>query len=70
MLFEASLDARLGVRFPASAFVTDKRGRMDTLGIDENSAPVVFEHKRTSNENVISQGLSYLDRALRSLSTC
>lgn len=34
---------------------------MDTLGIDENNAPVVVEYKRSSNENVINQGLFYLD---------
>ncbi|OYY89139.1 MAG: DUF91 domain-containing protein [Sphingomonas sp. 28-66-16] len=59
-LFEANLEALLGVRFLASEFVTEG-GRMDTLGIDENNAPVVIEYKRASNENVINQGLFYLD---------
>jgi predicted transport protein len=60
-LFEANLEALLGVRFLASEFVTNAGGRMDTLGIDENNAPVVIEYKRASNENVINQGLFYLD---------
>jgi len=60
-LFEANLEAVLGVRFLASEFVTNEGGRMDTLGIDENNAPVVIEYKRSSNENVINQGLFYLD---------
>jgi predicted transport protein len=60
-LFEADLEALLGVRFLASEFVTNEGGRMDTLGIDENNAPVVIEYKRSSNENVINQGLFYLD---------
>lgn len=60
-LFEAHLEALLGVRFLASEFVTNEGGRMDTLGIDENNAPVVIEYKRSSNENVINQGLFYLD---------
>lgn len=34
---------------------------MDTLGLDENGAPVIIEYKRTSSENVINQGLFYLD---------
>ena len=34
---------------------------MDTLGIDENNSPVVIEYKRSSNENVINQGLFYRD---------
>ena len=59
-LFESNLEALVGVRFLASEFVTDG-GRMDTLGIDENNAPVVIEYKRASNENVINQGLFYLD---------
>ena len=60
-LFEANLEALLGVRFLASEFVTNEGGRMDTIGIDENNAPVVIEYKRSSNENVINQGLFYLD---------
>lgn len=60
-LFEANLEALLGIRFLASEFVTNEGGRMDTLGIDENNAPVVIEYKRSSNENVINQGLFYLD---------
>ena len=57
-LFEANLEALLGVRFLASEFITNEGGRMDTLGIDENNAPVVIEYKRASNENVINQGCS------------
>lgn len=34
---------------------------MDSIGIDENNCPVIFEYKRSSNENVINQGLFYLD---------
>lgn len=60
-LFEANLESLLGVRFLASEFVTNEGGRMDTLGIDENNSPVVIEYKRSSNENVINQGLFYLD---------
>lgn len=60
-LFEANLEALLGVRLLASEFITNEGGRMDTLGIDENNAPVVIEYKRASNENVINQGLFYLD---------
>lgn len=60
-LFERNLENLLGVRFLASEFVTNEGGRMDTLGIDENNSPVVIEYKRSSNENVINQGLFYLD---------
>lgn len=36
-------------------------GRMDSIGIDENNCPVIFEYKKSVNENVINQGLFYLD---------
>lgn len=61
LVFEKNLETLLGVRFLASEFVTNEGGRMDTLGIDENNCPVVIEYKRSSNENVINQGLYYLD---------
>ena len=34
---------------------------MDSIGIDENNCPVIVEYKRSSNENIINQGLFYLD---------
>ena len=59
-LFEANLETLLGVKVLASEYtITD--GRIDTLGIDENGCPVVIEYKRHSNENIINQGLFYLD---------
>ncbi|GAN86670.1 hypothetical protein Gain_0031_165 [Komagataeibacter intermedius TF2] len=60
-LFEKNLEALLGVRFLASEYSTTHGGRMDTLGLDENSYPVIIEYKRNINENVINQGLFYLD---------
>lgn len=59
--FETNLDTLLGVRFLASEFATTHGGRMDTLGIDENGYPVIIEYKRDRSENVINQGLFYLD---------
>src|SRR5262245_35358052 len=61
LLFEKNLEALLGVRFLASEFKTTHGGRIDTLGLDENGSPVIVEYKRASNENVINQGLFYLD---------
>ena len=62
-LIENNLESFLGIRFLATEFSTGKEhgGRMDTLGIDENGCPVIIEYKRSSNENVINQGLFYLD---------
>lgn len=62
-LFEKHLDGLLAVRFLASEYTTGKThgGRIDTLGLDENGSPVIIEYKRRSDENVMNQGLFYLD---------
>jgi predicted transport protein len=62
-LIEKHLEAFFGVRFLASEYSTGKThgGRIDTLGLDENGCPVIIEYKRALNENVINQGLFYLD---------
>ncbi len=62
-LVERNLEPLLGVRFLASERSTGPKhgGRIDTLGIDENGTPVIIEYKRARNENVINQGLFYLD---------
>ena len=62
-LMERNLETLLGVRFLASEYSTGPKhgGRIDTLGLDENGCPVIVEYKRATNENVINQGLFYLD---------
>lgn len=60
---EKNLEPLLGITFLESEYSTGKThgGRIDTLGIDENGFPVIIEYKRAINENVINQGLYYLD---------
>ena len=62
-LTEANMETLFGVRLLESEYSTGARhgGRMDSLGIDENGSPVIFEYKRAVNESVINQGLFYLD---------
>lgn len=62
-LIERNLEVMLGIRFLATEYSTGKThaGRIDTLGIDENDCPVILEYKRSVGENVINQGLFYLD---------
>jgi len=62
-LIENNLDTLFGVRFVATEFSTGSkhRGRIDTLGLDQDGSPVIIEYKLTSNDNVINQGLFYLD---------
>lgn len=62
-LVESNMEILFGVRFLASEYSTGARhgGRIDSLGIDENNSPVIFEYKRDRGESVINQGLFYLD---------
>jgi len=62
-LIEANLETLLGIRFLATEYSTGKThaGRIDSLGVDENNCPVILEYKRSVGENVINQGLFYLD---------
>ena len=63
VLIEENMFAMFGISFLAGECSTGKvhRGRIDSLGLDENRSPAIFEYKRTLNENVINQGLFYLD---------
>jgi hypothetical protein len=59
---EAGLEAMLGIRFLASEYPTGPwhRGRIDTLGLDGNGAPVVIEYKQGADSGVLPQASSYL----------
>ena len=62
-LFENNLENLLGLRLLAHEYATGKHhpGQIDTLALDENNCPVIIEYKRRNNENIITQGLYYLD---------
>lgn len=62
-LCEKNLETFFGIRFLATEYTTGSKhkGRIDSLGIDENNCPVIIEYKLDSKENVINQGLFYLD---------
>lgn len=59
-IIEKNMFDFFGVTFLDSEYKIDN-GRMDSIGIDENNCPVIFEYKRHSSENVINQGLFYLN---------
>ncbi|MET9659040.1 DUF5655 domain-containing protein [Streptomyces sp. NPDC006510] len=61
-LVEAHMEKMLGVTFLASEYVIDcaDGGRIDSLGLDENGAPVIVEYKRGTDAGVINQGLYYV----------
>ncbi|HRU39142.1 MAG TPA: DUF5655 domain-containing protein, partial [Candidatus Goldiibacteriota bacterium] len=52
-----------GVRFIKTEHVTGEKhaGRIDSLGLDEDGNPVIIEYKKREDENIINQGLFYLD---------
>ena len=62
-LVEANTERLLGVRFIASEVSTGdrQRGRIDSLGLDVDGSPTIIEYKRSKKDNVINQGLFYLD---------
>lgn len=62
-LMEKHLERFLGVRLLAHEYPVGRRqrGYIDSLGLDENSCPVILEYKRHNNENIICQGLYYLN---------
>lgn len=62
-LIERNMEPLFAVRLLASEYSTGRKhgGRIDSLGLDEDGSPVIFEYKRSTNENVINQGLFYLD---------
>ena len=59
-LVEKNLTEALDIYFLESEYTTTFGGRIDTLAVDSNGAPVIIEYKRNKNDNVINQGLSYL----------
>lgn len=50
----------LGIKFLVKEYQIPN-GRIDTLGIDESGSPVIIEYKWKENDDVLSQGLFYLD---------
>ena len=51
ILIEKNMELFFGVRFLKSEYAITN-GRMDSIGIDENNSPVIFEYKRSTNEKV------------------
>ncbi len=62
-LIEDNLEEIFGIKFIETEFSTGQKhgGRIDTLGLDENNNPVIIEYKWGEKENIINQGLFYLD---------
>lgn len=60
-LIEKNMEEIFGIRFLESEYPIPN-GRIDTLGIDENTLPVVIEYKKKQDlGNAIIQGLFYIE---------
>jgi len=59
-LVESNLMEALELVFLDTEHTTTFGGRIDTLAVDSEGAPVIIEYKRNHNDNVINQSLSYL----------
>lgn len=62
-LVENNLQPLFNVHFLATEYTTSQQhgGRIDSLGLDGNNSPVIIEYKWGEKDNIINQGLFYLD---------
>ena len=59
---ETNMKTLFGIDFLATEYrILPHNGRIDSLGIDENDSPIIIEYKKDKKDNVINQGLFYLD---------
>jgi predicted transport protein len=60
-LIEENLKQVFNTQFIASEFVlSGEPGRIDTLGLDANGSPTIIEYKRSRDDTVVGQGLTYV----------
>ncbi len=64
-LLEENLAIMLGVRLVASEYpVGERRGRIDSVGLDADGAPIMIEYKRGTDQSVLAQALSNLTQLM------
>lgn len=58
MLIESHMETFLGVRFLETEYHTGKthRGRIDSLGLDENNCPVIINISATAMKTSLTRG--------------
>ena len=59
-LIDKNLEEIFGVRYIKDEHITDKHGRIETLGLDESNRPIVIEYKRTSEKGQLVQANRYM----------
>ena len=59
-LIDKNLGEIFGVRFIKEEHITNKHGRIETLGLDENNRPLVIEYKKTKDKGQLVQANRYM----------
>lgn len=59
-LIDKNLEEIFGVRFIKDEHITDKHGRIETLGLDEGNRPIVIEYKKTKEKGQLVQANRYM----------
>lgn len=59
-LIDKNLEEIFKIRYIKDEHITDKHGRIETLGIDESNRPVVIEYKKTKEKGQLVQANRYI----------
>ena len=59
-LIDKNLEEIFNIRYIKDEHVTDKHGRIETLGLDERNCPVVIEYKKTMEKGQLTQANRYI----------
>lgn len=59
-LIDTNLGEIFNIRYIKEEHITDKHGRIETLGLDESNRPVVIEYKRTMEKGQLVQANRYI----------
>jgi len=59
-LIDRNLEEIFKIRYIKDEHITDKHGRIETLGLDESNRPVVIEYKKTKDKGQLVQANRYM----------
>ena len=59
-LIDKNLEEIFGIRYIKDEHITDKHGRIETLGLDESNRPIVIEYKKTQEKGQLVQANRYM----------
>ncbi len=59
-LIDKNLEEIFAVRYIKDEYITQKHGRIETLGLDESNRPIVIEYKRIKEKGQLVQANRYM----------